>query len=549
MTAVPRYLLLATHVPRSGSGGGVVRYTVALAQALARRPDIELHVLATSEGAGFFRTFLPPHRVHRMPAVPTVLLSLLERLGAVPVLHTRRFDVVHGTKHIVPWVARGARRVLTVHDMLLFDRAADYPRLKRLLLRGPYRACIRQADVLVTVSRATRDRLLDYFPAARAKTRVAPLAPSQALTGSVPEPVAALQGRRFALVVGDASARKNLDLAVGTWSEVRARVPGAVLAVVGPRPWGAEDRGGAAWEALVAEDALVGLRGVSDGTLRWCYEHAELVACPSLLEGFGLPTVEAAAFGTPVVTSEDPALCEAAAGWGRPAASWSRSDWVTAVAGTLTREPAWSPSPPVPARSWDDVAADTLRAVLGGPAGDPAVEDLAVEDAAELAPFLGRTGLSPYQAPLHVVHVVSAGDELARSVADALGAAHRGRGWRVDITTDAPEPDLPSCLAADVVVLHGPAAGRLRGRLRGRVPTVLLAGPRAPRGVLGGLRERVLARWTSAVVLSGGGKRSIWEQLPVPLTRLRAADDGVDADEMAAILVRARAWGAQSPTR
>ena len=350
-----RYLLLATHVPRSGSGGGIVRYTVELADALHRRADVELHVLATHDGAAFFASLLPVARIHPVPAAPVAVRSLLERERPTP----GGFDVVHGAKHLVPRRSRGASTVLTVHDTLLLDRPADFGRAKRLLLRRPYLASVREADVLVCVSRATRARLLDYVPTAGDRVRVVPLAASTALAAAPAEPVPPLVGRPFALVIGDASARKNLQLVVDGWPRVRAAVPRAVLAVVGPPDWGRTHRG-STWAEQVADGAVLPLGHVTDGALRWCYEHASVVLCPSVLEGFGLPTVEALRFGAPVVTSEDPALCEAAGGRGVAVPARDRDAWVRATVAGLCGERRRPEAAP---RSWDDVARETLEAV------------------------------------------------------------------------------------------------------------------------------------------------------------------------------------------
>jgi glycosyltransferase involved in cell wall biosynthesis len=356
-----RYLMLATHVPRSGAGGGMVRYTVELAGALARRADVDLHLLATAEGAGFFREHLPTARVHDAPGLPVAARSLLERAGAIPALRRGGFDVVHGTKHLLPW--RGPARValLTAHDMLPLDRPGDFPLAKRVLLRRPYLRSAREADVVVCVSDATRRRLLHYVPSIGPKARVVPLAVSAGLTDATPEPVPRLAGERFAMVVGDASLRKNLRLAVDTWPRVRAALPGARLAVVGPKDWGRTNRG-SAWEEQVTDGHIVALGHVTDGQLRWCYENTGVVLCPSVLEGFGLPVVEARRFGAPVVTSTDPALVEASGPHANPVPVHDQDAWVEAVVTRLRGERL----PIGPARSWDDVAEETVRAVHRG---------------------------------------------------------------------------------------------------------------------------------------------------------------------------------------
>jgi hypothetical protein len=77
-----------------------------------------------------------------------------------------------------------------------------------------------------------------------------------------------------------------------SWLDVATRHPDATLAVVGPPGWcrtagpearDAEDAVG----PLIADDRIVRLGLLSDAELRWCYEQARLVLCPSLLEGFG----------------------------------------------------------------------------------------------------------------------------------------------------------------------------------------------------------------------------------------------------------------------
>ena len=353
---------MAGHVPPSVRGGGIVRYTVELARALQRRDDVELHLLTSPEAAGPLAELTgSDERIVQMPArVPGPLVSGYERSLLGRTLGSR-FDVVQGAKHLVP---RGTaqRTVLTVHDMLLFDRPADFPLPKRVLLRRPYAASLRQADTLLCVSAATRARLVEWSPELADRTAVVPLATSPQLLGSEAVPVAALAGRPFALVVGDSSPRKNLSVAVSAWARVVQQRPEAVLVLVGPPAWGAEAYG-PDHAALVASGHVVQLTGVDDGTLRWCYENAAVVLAPSLAEGFGLPAVEALDLGAPLVTSLDPALVEVSGA----DADHLAADDVPAWADAALRHLSGSrPAITRRTRTWDDVAAETVAAVLGG---------------------------------------------------------------------------------------------------------------------------------------------------------------------------------------
>src|SRR5208337_2200426 len=69
------------------------------------------------------------------------------------------------------------------------------------------------------------------------------------------------------------------------------------LVVIGkPRPGGRVDR---AIERLGLGGAVRCVSGISDDALARLYGEAEVAVCPSLYEGFSLPTVEAMACGVP----------------------------------------------------------------------------------------------------------------------------------------------------------------------------------------------------------------------------------------------------------
>jgi glycosyltransferase involved in cell wall biosynthesis len=353
---------MAGHVPADGRGGGIVRYTVELARALRRRDDVELHLLASKEAAGSLAELAgSPERVTALPAVPESLASVVERYALGRSLATR-FDVVHGTKHLLPRRV-AARTALTVHDMLLFDRPADFPGPKRHLLRRPYAASLRQADSLLCVSSATLDRLTRRTPELAPRSVVVPLATSPHLLEAEPVAVPALAGRPFALVVGDSSPRKNLSLVVSAWERVVRSRPDAVLALVGPPAWGAESYG-PGHAALVESGNVVQLVRVDDGTLRWCYQHAVVVLAPSLAEGFGLPAVEALDLGAPLVTSLDPALVEVSGEAAEHLPADDAAAWAEVVLHRLDAGPE-RPAARRRARTWDDVAAETVAAVVG----------------------------------------------------------------------------------------------------------------------------------------------------------------------------------------
>jgi glycosyltransferase involved in cell wall biosynthesis len=353
------WLVMATHVPEGGSPGGVVRYTSELIRALAQRPDVVVTALTTKAGTDTVLELMGPSgRVRTVSNAPVQILSVAERHASLPGLR-RGQDVVHGVKHLLP-TRSTALRVLTVHDMLLLDRPEDFGRAKRCLLPRSYLASIRVADLLLCVSEATRQRLSVQARDTESRSRVVHLATSSSLQSVRSRPIPTLVGRRFALVVGDSSPRKNLRTVMQAWMAVRRALPDAVLAVAGPPSWG-ETVVGALYGSLVAAGAVVPLGYLDDAELRWAYENAGVVLCPSLAEGFGLPAAEALDFGAPLVVSDDPALREVCAGRAQAVLPPTAADvWAGAIVDAFVAPVI---HPPGRRRSWADVAQESVSAV------------------------------------------------------------------------------------------------------------------------------------------------------------------------------------------
>ncbi|MPY93063.1 MAG: glycosyltransferase, partial [Acidimicrobiia bacterium] len=336
---------------------------VELARALLRREDVELTLLVRPTAVDYARgeLGLPAGRIVVAPTRRTLANSLCERTGlGIPALR-RGFDIVHGTKHLLP-ASTTATTLLTVHDMTLVERPRDFAPLKRHLLARPYLASLRCADVLVAVSRAAAGQVAAHLPAAPAKTEVVPLAVAPALLTATPVPVPGLDPSRAALVVSDFSPRKNLPFILRCWPQVQAAREGATLAIVGPPPRPGSP--GARALTVARRDiagGVVHLGHVSDAQLRWLYERAQVTICPSLVEGFGLPALEAVTFSSPVLTSTDPALAEASAGRATAIPIGDEAAWVAAIV-TALAAPRPASTRPAEARSWDQVAEETVAA-------------------------------------------------------------------------------------------------------------------------------------------------------------------------------------------
>jgi glycosyltransferase involved in cell wall biosynthesis len=131
-------------------------------------------------------------------------------------------------------------------------------------------------------------------------------------TGSLTGPSEPISGipRPFFLTVGALETRKNQRLAIEAFGRYGFAQRGITYVLCGARGTGAEEI-----VAAAARTPGVKLLGyVSDPQLRWLYKEASAFVLPSLLEGFGMPALEAAINGLVPIVSRDSALAEAVNG-------------------------------------------------------------------------------------------------------------------------------------------------------------------------------------------------------------------------------------------
>jgi glycosyltransferase involved in cell wall biosynthesis len=109
----------------------------------------------------------------------------------------------------------------------------------------------------------------------------------------------------YVLFVGTLEPRKNLNLLLRAWNEIKADFKDTWLIIVGVS--GNVFRN---VDTPPQTERVRFLGYVDDETLAGLYTNATLFVLPSQEEGFGLPALEAMASGTPVVVSDGGALPE-----------------------------------------------------------------------------------------------------------------------------------------------------------------------------------------------------------------------------------------------
>ncbi len=215
------------------------------------------------------------------------------------------------------------RVVVTMHDTLALAHPEwVFPGGRgRLAWRIKETVAAFRADRIVTVSEAARRDLATWFRLAPDRIHTITEGPDAAFgpTGDAAAADQALRRygvdprSRFLLSVGGLSPHKNLGRLIEAVAVARQADPAIRLVIVGDFADVFHTEIAALRNQIVQLDLeqnveMVGY--VPDADLAHFYRHAYALVQPSLMEGFGLPPVEAMVSGTPVLSSTAGSLPE-----------------------------------------------------------------------------------------------------------------------------------------------------------------------------------------------------------------------------------------------
>jgi glycosyltransferase involved in cell wall biosynthesis len=305
-----RLLLDVSAVPARPVGAGV--YTMELARALAARDVTDLHLVTRQGDTTRWSELAPKATLH--PEVPEARPRRLlwEQTGA-PRLATRvGADLWHGPHYTLP-LRLTIPAVVTIHDLTLFEHPEWHERSKVAFFQRMIRSSTRRAGAVIAVSGHTRDRLAAVL-APTVPVIVAPHGVDHARF----TPTDADDLRRLAAVgirppyvafAATLEPRKDVPTLVDAFARIAPDHPDLRLVIAGRDGWGATAvRDAAARSGVTTRIARVGW--MDDDVLPAFFRRAEVVAYPSLDEGFGLPALEALACGAVLVTTTGSAMEE-----------------------------------------------------------------------------------------------------------------------------------------------------------------------------------------------------------------------------------------------
>lgn len=306
-------------------GKGLGRYTAKLIEHLeGAADDHEFVIFLRREN---FDLYHPATPRFRKVLADFPWYGFAEQVRFPSLIRRERLDLMHFPHFNVPLFVP-CPFVVTIHDLILLRyptrRATTLNRLTYALKYAAYRLVIRRAvrasRKIIAVSECTKEDVLRHFRVPPDKIAVTyeaagPPAPaSSAVRPSLPD------GPPYFLYVGNAYPHKNLERLIAAFARLKREGLAARLVLVGREDYfygrlkrEAEERGEA--------DGVVFRGFAADAELPALYRGARAYVFPSLLEGFGLPPLEAMREGTPVAAARGSCLPEIlgdAAAWFDP---------------------------------------------------------------------------------------------------------------------------------------------------------------------------------------------------------------------------------------
>jgi glycosyltransferase involved in cell wall biosynthesis len=307
------------YTPALRQRAGIGRYTRGLVAGLAEIDRENQYTLFSAGGTPSAGDWPANFRLRASTIPPRWLTVGWHRLRLpIPVeILTGRCDLYHSPDFTLPPLCR-ARGLVTIHDLsfLRVPECAD-PGLRAFLEKAVPAAVLRARRILADSENTRRD-IIEILRADPNKISVVTPAIEPRFrredTAARLDEVRARYGLpgRFILGLGTLEPRKNFTGLIAAYSRLLRETGLPHALVIGGKPgWLYEDIYRQAKQGDLAGRVLFpGF--VADEDLPALYSLADVFAFPSLYEGFGIPVLEAMACGTPVVTSDNSSLPEAA---------------------------------------------------------------------------------------------------------------------------------------------------------------------------------------------------------------------------------------------
>lgn len=298
------HIAIDARVINSGTGTYVVKLLKYL-QEIDKTNDYS--VLVRKKDENYWK---PTGKNFRVSIADFDNYSLAEQLGFKKFLDELNPDLVHFCMPQQPLGYKG-KRVTTMHDMILLntynsDKNWLVFHAKQLIGRYVWRKIGDISEYLIMISENTKREYLQFHKIPDSKVPVIYEAcdmPANKLT-----PYKDLPFDKFIIYVGQQPDYKNIRKLAEAHQKLLKNNPKLGLVLVGRM--NPDTKANQALFKKLDYKNIHFTGFIEDDQRDWLYTRAEAYVFPSLMEGFGLPPLEAMSYGTPVVSSNTSCMPE-----------------------------------------------------------------------------------------------------------------------------------------------------------------------------------------------------------------------------------------------
>ena len=212
--------------------------------------------------------------------------------------------VVHNTFYLPHGLAgaRGAKRVVTIHDMIPELLPKTRRRLDLLTMKRRY---VHQADHIICVSAATRGDLIRLYPEITAPISVVHHGVDPVFTPNIPK--WSDLPEHYILFVGNRDQYKDADILLRAFATFAKEFTETTLLFVGGGDFTTKE-----FKLMqsLGITQRVSQRSLPDAEMSSAYCNSLFTVFPSRFEGFGLPALESMASGTATILANATSLPE-----------------------------------------------------------------------------------------------------------------------------------------------------------------------------------------------------------------------------------------------
>lgn len=296
---------------------GTDRYTTEILYQLATMDKTNQYFIFYAHWQRFVKPLTASNFqfIQMSPPKGILLKAFWQALIFPKVVKKYKLHVLHYTNPI-PILKRHCPIVVTIHDLAEFIQPAKYGTLKSYAKRLFVLLCIKKANFIITVSDTTRKAILDLLDFSPESIDVTLEGISGNLSVDTNDGEYIFEKyhlpRHYLLYVGVIEKTKQVESIIRAFSLLDNSLQRNYAIVIAGNKGNAYEDVKVAIHDCKLEEKVFFLGYVQDDDLKYIYKKARVFVFPSLIEGFGLPVLEAMGHGIPVIASDIPVISEVA---------------------------------------------------------------------------------------------------------------------------------------------------------------------------------------------------------------------------------------------